>query len=74
MQLIVCGYLLWREYKTSPSVPITTSWDNICRYPVPSIIYLVHNNLQFATLTYVDTSTYQIMNNLKIVTTGIVFR
>ncbi|CAJ1974780.1 unnamed protein product [Sphenostylis stenocarpa] len=27
----------------------------------------------FATLTYVDTSTYQIMGNLKIVMTGVLF-
>ncbi|CAL9105801.1 unnamed protein product [Musa textilis] len=42
--------------------------------PHSFIIYLVHNNVQFATLTYVDPSTYQIMGNLKIVTTGFLFR
>ncbi|URE20171.1 Nucleotide-sugar transporter [Musa troglodytarum] len=35
--------------------------------PHSFIIYLVHNNVQFATLTYVDPSTYQIMGNLKII-------
>ncbi|XP_051150665.1 CMP-sialic acid transporter 1 isoform X2 [Andrographis paniculata] len=53
---------------------MTTDWRSIRLYPIPSIIYLIHNNVQFATLTYVDTSTYQIMGNLKIVTTGIFFR
>ncbi|KAG9157637.1 hypothetical protein Leryth_014153 [Lithospermum erythrorhizon] len=53
---------------------MTTQWNSIGLYPIPSIIYLIHNNVQFATLTYVDTSTYQIMGNLKIVTTGILFR
>lgn len=58
-----------------PSSPkMTTEWRSVRLFPIPSIIYLVHNNVQFATLTYVDTSTYQIMGNLKIVTTGILFR
>ena len=43
-------------------------------YPIPSLIYLVHNNVQFMTLKYVDPATYQILGNLKIVTTGILFR
>ncbi|PKI51598.1 hypothetical protein CRG98_028022 [Punica granatum] len=53
---------------------MTTEWKSVRLFPIPSIIYLIHNNVQFATLTYVDTSTYQIMGNLKIVTTGILFR
>lgn len=73
-KLAVSGLLLWREFQ-GPSVPsLTTEWKSIRLYPIPSIIYLIHNNVQFATLTYVDTSTYQIMGNLKIVTTGILFR
>jgi len=53
---------------------MTTEWKTVALYPIPSVIYLIHNNVQFATLTFVDTSTYQIMGNLKIVTTGILFR
>ncbi|XP_059649286.1 CMP-sialic acid transporter 1-like isoform X2 [Cornus florida] len=73
-QLLVSSVLLWREMKRSPPPRMTTEWKTVRLYPIPSIIYLVHNNVQFATLTYVDTSTYQIMGNLKIVTTGILFR
>ncbi|KAK8923424.1 CMP-sialic acid transporter 1 [Platanthera zijinensis] len=53
---------------------MTTEWKTVRLFVVPSVIYLVHNNVQFATLTYVDPLTYQIMGNLKIVTTGILFR
>ncbi|KDP28519.1 hypothetical protein JCGZ_14290 [Jatropha curcas] len=53
---------------------MTTDWKTVRLFPIPSIIYLIHNNVQFATLIYLDTSTYQIMANLKIVTTGILFR
>ncbi|XP_058225684.1 CMP-sialic acid transporter 1-like [Rhododendron vialii] len=73
-KLIVSALLLWREIKTSTPPRMTTDWKSVRLYPIPSIIYLIHNNVQFATLTYVDTSTYQILGNLKIVTTGILFR
>lgn len=74
VQLLVSSVLLWRELKRVPPPKMTMEWRTIRLYPIPSIIYLIHNNVQFATLTYVDTSTYQIMGNLKIVTTGILFR
>jgi hypothetical protein len=53
---------------------MTKEWRCVQLYVVPSVIYLIHTTVQFATLTYVDPSTYQIMGNLKIVTTGILFR
>jgi len=59
---------------SSTTSRITTDWKSVRLFVIPSLIYLIHNNVQFATLTYVDTSTYQIMGNLKIVTTGILFR
>lgn len=74
LQLLVSSILLRRECLRSPPPLMTTEWKSIRLYPIPSIIYLIHNNVQFATLTYVDTSTYQIMGNLKIVTTAILFR
>lgn len=42
-------------------------------FVVPSVIYWLHNNVQFLTLQYVDAPTYQILGNLKIVTTGLLF-
>lgn len=74
LQLFVSSLFLWKESQKSPPPKMTTDWRTVRLYPIPSIIYLIHNNVQFATLTYVDTSTYQIMGNLKIVTTGILFR
>ncbi|KAE9616060.1 hypothetical protein Lal_00017611 [Lupinus albus] len=73
-KLAVSSLLLWKECQKSTLPKMTTEWKTVALYPIPSIIYLIHNNVQFATLTFVDTSTYQIMGNLKIVTTGILFR
>ncbi|CAM6084893.1 unnamed protein product [Calypogeia fissa] len=74
LKLCVSASLLWKEMKKGPPPRITKDWRSVCLYPIPSIIYVLHNNIQFATLTYVDTATYQILGNLKIVTTGILFR
>lgn len=73
LQLKVSLLLLLRE-KNARDIISMIDWKNLRLYPVPSLIYLIHNNVQFGTLIYVDTSTYQIMGNLKIVTTGILFR
>ncbi|XP_042469075.1 CMP-sialic acid transporter 1-like isoform X1 [Zingiber officinale] len=73
-KLLISSFLLWKEFKVSSPPRMTTEWKSVWSFPIPSIIYLVHNNIQFATLTYVDPSTYQIMGNLKIVTTGLLFR
>lgn len=73
-KLLVSGILLRREFLRLPPPLMTKEWKTIRLYPIPSVIYLIHNNVQFATLTYVDTSTYQIMGNLKIVTTAVLFR
>ncbi|GJM99221.1 hypothetical protein PR202_ga16303 [Eleusine coracana subsp. coracana] len=73
-KLSVSSFFLWKECQSSSPSRMTKEWRSVRLYLVPSIIYLIHNNVQFATLTYVDPSTYQIMGNLKIVTTGILFR
>ena len=52
---------------------ITKSREQAALFVVPSIIYWLHNNVQFLTLKYVDAPTYQILGNLKIVTTGLLF-
>ena len=52
---------------------MTYSTGQTALFVVPSIIYWVHNNVQFMTLQYVDAATYQILGNLKIVTTGLLF-
>ena len=67
--------LLHRQFLIDPKgTQITRDWKSALLYPIPSIIYLIHNNVQFLTLQYVDPSTYQILGNLKIVTTGLLFR
>ncbi|KAF3335569.1 CMP-sialic acid transporter 1-like isoform X1 [Carex littledalei] len=74
-KLLVSCFFLWREKLASPTpLKITKEWRSMQLFLVPSVIYLFHNNITFLTLKYLSPSTYQIMGNLKIITTGILFR
>mmetsp|Transcript_52444 Transcript_52444/g.166801 ORF Transcript_52444/g.166801 Transcript_52444/m.166801 type:complete len:327 (+) Transcript_52444:194-1174(+) len=72
--LVSLHLLMSDRRKDASKVNVTTDPRTVATYLIPSIIYLVHNNVQFMTLKYVDPSTYQILGNLKIVTTGVMFR
>mmetsp|Transcript_20867 Transcript_20867/g.62797 ORF Transcript_20867/g.62797 Transcript_20867/m.62797 type:complete len:334 (+) Transcript_20867:371-1372(+) len=75
LKLLISIHLLRQQLRTSPEVArMTRTWQSMALFPVPSVIYWVHNNVQFWTLKYVDPATYQILGNLKIVTTGVLFR
>ncbi|KAL3677099.1 hypothetical protein R1sor_027047 [Riccia sorocarpa] len=63
------GYLY--DYGTVPSRGVNEASG--CFHSVYSVLLFI-TTLRWPTLTYVDTSTYQYMGNLKIVTTAILFR
>jgi len=71
LKLIVSSLLLYQEYRRNPNLKMTTDLHSVMLYPIPSIIYLGHHSITFPLLAYVDPSTYQILGNLKIVTTGL---
>eukprot|EP00884_Botryococcus_braunii_P003112 jgi/Botrbrau1/12801/Bobra.117_1s0017.2 len=72
LKLIISGILLNRQRRESPETTrVTLNLRTYLLFAVPSVIYWLHNNVQFLTLQYVDPSTYQILGNLKIVTTGL---
>mmetsp|Transcript_17241 Transcript_17241/g.35209 ORF Transcript_17241/g.35209 Transcript_17241/m.35209 type:complete len:344 (-) Transcript_17241:274-1305(-) len=73
-KLLVSSAFLYKEHKEKgKNLQITTAWSSVRLFPIPSIIYLFHNNVQFYTMAYVDAATYQILGNLKIITTGFLF-
>ena len=53
---------------------LTRDARTVALFVVPSVIYVAHNNVQFHFLRHVDPATYQILGNLKIVTTGLLLR
>ena len=40
----------------------------------PSVLYAVQNNLQYVALLYLTAPSYQVLSNLKVIATGLVFR
>ena len=68
-------YNLRRELILKPeSTQMTKDWRTVSLFLVPSAIYLAQNNVQFLFLKYVDPSSYQVLGNLKIASTGILYR
>ena len=68
-------YHLRRELVYKPeTTQMTKDWKTIALFLVPSGIYLAQNNVQLLFLKYVDPASYQVLGNLKIATTGVLFR
>jgi len=74
-KMAISWYLLQKQRASDPgSVQMTKDPKTVALFVVPSIIYMFHNNVQFFFLKYVDPATYQILGNLKIVSTGLLLR
>ena len=70
--MVHTAFMLYREFSENPDkLKITTNWKSVMLFPVPSVIYLAHHSITFPMLALVDPATYQILGNLKIVTTGL---
>lgn len=74
-KFFISWYLLQRQKsRDGGSIRMTKDIKTLALFVVPSLIYMVHNNVQFFFLKYVDPATYQILGNLKIVSTGVLLR
>eukprot|EP00899_Mesostigma_viride_P020639 jgi/Mesvir1/28577/Mv00992-RA.1 len=71
--IVSSGLLLCAVVRRPSSVRITSEWRTCLRFLVPSLLYLVQNNLSFLTLRHLDPAAFQILANLKIISTGILF-
>ncbi|KAK5770350.1 hypothetical protein PVK06_046500 [Gossypium arboreum] len=52
----------------------STTLDEVIVYPIPALLYLVKNLLQYYIVAYVDAPGYQILKNLNIISTGVLYR
>ncbi|ONM27773.1 CMP-sialic acid transporter 4 [Zea mays] len=50
------------------------SFDEVRVYPIPVMLYLVKNLLHYYIFEYVDAPAYQILKNLNIISTGVLYR
>lgn len=74
LKALISAALLKHDLRSGKRPKMTMSPRVAALYIVPAVIYLVHNNIQFFTLRYLDPATYQVLGNLKIVSTGVLFR
>jgi len=53
---------------------LSTTWDEVKVYPIPAALYLIKNLLQYYIFFYIDAPSYQILKNLNIISTGVLYR
>ena len=59
---------------TSTKVVMTTQVKTVMLYPIPSLIFLLHQAVSFPALVLLDPTTFLVLGNLKIVITGVLTR
>ncbi|KAL2534866.1 CMP-sialic acid transporter 4 [Abeliophyllum distichum] len=65
---------IWRNEGVTEDNRLSTSWDEVSVYPIPAALYLIKNLLQYYIFAYVDAPGYQILKNLNIISTGVLYR
>jgi len=80
VETLKCGLSLiallrtWEREGITEDNKLITTWDEVKVYPIPAALYLVKNLLQYYIFFYVDAPSYQILKNLNIITTGVLYR
>ncbi|KAL6842225.1 hypothetical protein ACP4OV_027873 [Aristida adscensionis] len=64
----------WKRHGVTDDNRLTTSFDEVSVYPIPAVLYMVKNLLQYYIFAYVDAPAYQILKNLNIISTGVLYR
>ncbi|GFS37664.1 calcium-dependent protein kinase family protein [Actinidia rufa] len=65
---------IWRNEGVTDDNRLSTTLDEVSVYPIPAALYLVKNLLQYYIFAYVDAPGYQILKNLNIISTGVLYR
>eukprot|EP00899_Mesostigma_viride_P013910 jgi/Mesvir1/2251/Mv11539-RA.4 len=65
---------VWRREGINEDNKLSTTWSEISVFPIPAALYLFKNLLQYYIFLYVDAPSYQILKNLNIISTGILYR
>ncbi|KAK9279599.1 hypothetical protein L1049_013278 [Liquidambar formosana] len=65
---------IWRNEGVTEDNRLSTTFDEVSVYPIPAALYLVKNLLQYYIFAYVDAPGYQILKNLNIISTGVLYR
>lgn len=72
LSLIALGRI-WNNEGVTEDNRLSTSLDEVIVYPIPAALYLVKNLMQYYIFAYVDAPGYQILKNLNIISTGVLY-
>jgi len=74
-KLLLSSSFLYNDYISSNrSITLERSHTTIMTAAVPALLYFVSNNLNFIIIRELGATNFQLLNNLKILTTAIFFR
>lgn len=64
----------WNTIGVTEDNTLVTTLNEIWVFPIPALLYLIKNLMQYVIFLYVDPPSYQVLKNLNIITTGILYR
>lgn len=65
---------IWNNEGVTEDNRLSTTLEEVIVYPIPAVLYLIKNLLQYYIFAYVDAPGYQILKNLNIISTGVLYR
>ncbi|XWS54440.1 hypothetical protein CRYUN_Cryun10bG0089500 [Craigia yunnanensis] len=65
---------IWKSEGVTEDNRLSTTLNEVIVYPIPAALYLFKNLLQYYIFAYVDAPGYQILKNLNIISTGVLYR
>ena len=75
LKLLIAAALCVKTHTARRLIEITVSrWKLLLWYLIPSVLYCTSNNLVFINLRHFDPTTYNVLQQLKIVLTGLLFQ
>ena len=80
IKLLVAGCLLYRDIanskpaSTADTVIMPKEPMFIIKYAIPGLLYAICNVLNYVVVSMVGSTNYQLLNNMKIITTAVIYR
>lgn len=74
---LIMAACLYLSYDGGPSVLIrsaTASLPLLAKYSIPALLYCIYNNLVYMNLTFFDPGTYNVLMQLRIIMTGLLYQ
>lgn len=65
---------IWSKDGITEDNKLSTTWEEVKVYPIPAVLYLIKNLLQYYIFIFMDAPSYQILKNLNIISTGVLYR